>query len=453
MAEERDMSGSSKATEHRLDVVLRLNGLHPDGEHLVLVGPTGARYVVKVDEALRAAVRRDRPHLEQIQAEGELSPREIQIRVRAGESAAQIAESSGLHIEHVRKYEGPVVAERVYMATQARKARVGRTTDAPELGDLVTDRLAARGVDITGLEWDASRRGTNGWVVSATFIDGEEIRRARWAFTPQGQSVRALEDEARLLSETALIDGPIPQRPFQTVRDQVFDVESVSPLAPPIPATPHSAVQRDKTSALLDDLATRRGVRQPVDLSDDELPTNLRDQDPYDSGSSGNRFTDGSSAGDRTDFEATTPARRNTSQLPARIYSLRPANNTEAIAGAPEPNSAVDSGANPSRSASPSQGQADGGTRLDNGASPDSGALPDSGVRREPHSSFAPKDENLGAVDSGLQHSHDEQANVSPETTKPASTPETPAAKPRAARKGRPQVPSWDEIVFGTKQD
>ena len=89
---------------------LELVGLHQDGEHLVLVAPDGARFRVRIDEPLRAAVRRDRPQLEQLRAEsaGTLSPREIQARIRAGATTQEVADSAGLPVERVRRYEGPV---------------------------------------------------------------------------------------------------------------------------------------------------------------------------------------------------------------------------------------------------------------------------------------------------------------------------------------------------------
>ena len=45
---------------------LELVGLADDGEHLVLTRADGQRFRVRIDEPLRAAVRRDRPQLEQL---------------------------------------------------------------------------------------------------------------------------------------------------------------------------------------------------------------------------------------------------------------------------------------------------------------------------------------------------------------------------------------------------
>lgn len=125
---------------------LELEGLHADGEHLVLVGPDGQRFRLLIDDALRAAVRRDRPQLEHLRSAAHPRPRDIQSRIRAGESAEDVARLSDLPVEHVRKYEGPVLAERSWAAEQARAIAIGRESGAPRLGDLVIDRLAARGV-------------------------------------------------------------------------------------------------------------------------------------------------------------------------------------------------------------------------------------------------------------------------------------------------------------------
>lgn len=258
---------------------LELVGLHEDGEHLVLVRADGTRFRVRIDEPLRAAVRRDRPQLEQLRAEsaGTLSPREIQSRIRAGATTQEVADSSGLAVEHVRRYEGPVLAEREYVAEQARATRVGRDAGAPTLGDLVTDRLAARGVDLSSLAWDAARDTTGPWVVLARFQVHDEEREARWTFDASARTLTADEDEARWLSETELPDEPVGRRHLAAVRDVVFDFQAVTPLRPvdvldvdtheqPAVETPDPA---ERTHALLDDLRSRRGVRQAIEIEEE----------------------------------------------------------------------------------------------------------------------------------------------------------------------------------------
>ena len=187
---------------------LTLVGLDEDGEHVVLEGPDGQRFRVRIDEALRAAVRRDRPQLELARADaaGTLPPREIQARVRAGETAEEIADASGTPVDVVRRYDGPVLAERQYVAEQARGTRIGHDPGAPVLGDLVTDRLATRAV--RSITWDAFRQGAGPWTVEVRFEVGGSERSARWSYDGAARRVRALDDEARWLSETELPDAP-----------------------------------------------------------------------------------------------------------------------------------------------------------------------------------------------------------------------------------------------------
>ncbi len=258
---------------------LELVGLHDDGEHLVLAGADGQRFRLRIDETLRAAVRRDRPQFEQLRAEqaGALSPREIQSRVRAGQSAEEIADDCGLSVESVRRYEGPVLAEREFIVDQARATRVGRDPGAPVLGDLVLDRLAARGVEPDSLTWDAHRERTGPWTVVARFAVEDSAREARWTYDPAKRVVLAEEDEARWLSETELSDGPIPRRHLAAVRDMVFDIEADGAIRPVLADVDTQAGEPDPepdpdeaTHTLLDDLRSRRGVRQPLDLEDDD---------------------------------------------------------------------------------------------------------------------------------------------------------------------------------------
>ncbi|RMI09823.1 septation protein SepH [Cellulomonas triticagri] len=371
---------------------LELIGLHEDGEHLVLAAADGQRYRLHIDEPLRAAVRRDRPQLEQIRAEqsGVPSPREIQARVRAGRTAAEIAEESGLTVEQVRRFEGPVLAEREFVAEQARGTRVGRDVGAPVLGDLVVDRLAARGVDPAAVAWDAYREQGAGWVVLARFAVDGDAREARWSYDASTRTVHAEEDEARWLSETEIADGPVPRRHLSAVRDLVYDVDAdarsvlaavdgpgsgVGPLHRDEPAEDPADDLR-ATHELLDDLRARRGQRQTLDLEgdgDDEEFGGFGPQHAFDFGQ-----LDLPDVGGSHPVDADPAAE-------ARVYPVpvRPA------------------------------------------------AEPETPVALEP----------------GEEPPAPEPAAVEPPAAEERET------RPRGGRRGRPQVPSWDEIVFGAKPE
>ncbi|WP_088283082.1 septation protein SepH [Kineosporia sp. A_224] len=229
---------------------LTLVGVHDDGEHLVLSGADGQRFRVRVDEPLRAAVRRDRARLGQLQIEmdGRMRPRDIQARIRAGHTAQEVADEAGLPLEHVERFEGPVLAEREFVSRQARGVRVRRpgAGTQPTLGELVSERLARREVEDDAAVWDAFRRDDGQWVVTLTFPAGGRTRAGSWTFDPQLRHVSPLDDEARWLTEDdapepgvlppgarRLAPVPDPLRPTRaTTRDVVYDVESDGAVRP-----------------------------------------------------------------------------------------------------------------------------------------------------------------------------------------------------------------------------
>ena len=89
---------------------LSLVSVSDDGASLVLGDAEGGRYLLPVDEALVAAVRGDRSRLGQLQIEtGELRPKEIQARIRAGASVSEVATAAGVAPERVRRFAGAVL--------------------------------------------------------------------------------------------------------------------------------------------------------------------------------------------------------------------------------------------------------------------------------------------------------------------------------------------------------
>ncbi len=216
---------------------LRLIGVHEDGQHLLLSDSEGERYRVLLDEPLRAAARRDRPRLGQLQIEidGGMRPRDVQALIRAGLSAEEVADRAGWTVEKVRRYEGPILAEREHVAGLARGVRLrGRGvsgSSAPTLSARVSQRLSGRGVDPASAEWDSARSEGGDWTVVLTFPAGGRERQARWAFDLQSRMVSAVDDEARWLSEddTAAAASPLPAPHLVSTpvrATTVYDVEA-----------------------------------------------------------------------------------------------------------------------------------------------------------------------------------------------------------------------------------
>ncbi|MCD4850061.1 DUF3071 domain-containing protein [Arthrobacter sp. AK01] len=262
---------------------LRLVGVHDDGGHLLLSGPGGAMFQLPIDEALRAAASRTPA---QVAARASntpiaMSPRDIQSRIRSGATAAEVAELSGLPLANVQRYEGPVLAEREYVARQARNIEVASPApghdiyrsafgDNPAtLGEMVDHRLAAHGIDSSTVEWDSWRRPDGSWTVVARFETvpgthgsiGEEPP-AMWTFSPQRKSLQNANRWAQQLSELEPLDGPVPARRLAAVSDRPFDFESDAETA--------ARASAKESDSLLEMLRSRRGQRLGVDEDADD---------------------------------------------------------------------------------------------------------------------------------------------------------------------------------------
>jgi hypothetical protein len=263
---------------------LTLVGVHDDGEHLVLKSAGGHTFRLRLDDALRAAVRRDRSRLGQIQLESDsgLRPREIQARIRSGQTAEQISESAGVPIEYVRRYEGPVLAEREFIATQARGVRLRRSgpggTTTLTLGDLVTRRLSQLDHEDHHLSWDAWRDEDGNWVIGLAFGEGDARRRAHWTYQPQARHVQSLDEEAHRLSddvplETGPLDRHRPERLRRTADQRVYDIDADGGASTfPSAADSPSGQVTSATADLLDTLRERRGRRQRLAAEQEETP-------------------------------------------------------------------------------------------------------------------------------------------------------------------------------------
>ena len=196
----------------------RLVGLSPDGKSLIVATDSGEELAISADDRLRAAVRGDRPRLGQLEIEMEssLSPREIQTRIRGGETLEDVARVAGIPLDRVERFAAPVLAEREHIAAQAMSSSVrrkGETSGHRSLRIAVTERLLGRGVDIDTIAWDSYRMDDGRWSVTADYRSGEAGRHACFYYDLHGRFSVAGNDEARwLLGEHSSAKGPQPGR-------------------------------------------------------------------------------------------------------------------------------------------------------------------------------------------------------------------------------------------------
>ncbi|WP_454698161.1 septation protein SepH [Arthrobacter humicola] len=475
---------------------LRLVGVHDDGEHLLLSGTGGEMFRLPIDEALRLAASRSPAKAAAAVAPVAMSPRDIQARIRSGATAAEVSELSGIPLAKVQRYEGPVLAERDYVAQQARKIEVASPApghdvyrsafgDNPAtLGDMVAHRLNAHGIESSTVEWDSWRRPDGTWTVVARFETntgahtsiGEEPP-AMWTFSPARKSLQNANRWAQQLSELEPLDGPVPARRLSAVSDRPFDFETDAEAAAARTASGQPGKDSD---GLLEMLRSRRGQRLGVDEDADDalallLTNGVPAAHPRPSEVVAEPDSDDDATGTESREEAESPAAKGDSFTRKREVrasmlsrlSLAPRHtgddderlklhdgvSTETreitiVASPlrpvtdPDEASAEDSGSTPAvPAASPDSDEA---AAAETAPVRETARPRQTGWNRE----SAPNvglDELLGG---GSPRRTRDEAPATPRNDRDAEQPERQPSKPK-----RSSVPSWDEIVFGARGD
>jgi len=204
------------------DTHLRLRGLTDDGSRLLLVDGAGLEFTVDIDARLRAALHgnpsrsdpssqstptRSGPDSRTSEKTMEsilLRPRDIQARIRAGETPEAVAEAAQTTLEKVMPYAAPVLAEREHVAQRALRASIRRPAGEPAgtsrtLGEAFSSRLRAMNVDPDSVLWDAWRREDGRWTLTASFSAGGQEGLAQLTYDQPGNFVLLDNDEARWL--------------------------------------------------------------------------------------------------------------------------------------------------------------------------------------------------------------------------------------------------------------
>jgi hypothetical protein len=268
----------------------RLVGLSPDGKSLIVITESGEELMIEADERLRAAVSGDRPRLGQLEIEMQtsLTPRDIQARIRAGDSLADVAGVAGIPLDRVERFAAPVLAEREHVASMAMSSSVrrrGEPSGHRSLRITVTERLLGRGVDIDAITWDSYRLDDGRWAVTADYRAGEGNRHAAFFYDLRGRFSVAGNDEARWLlgDQPSSVKGLHSGRPRLTESGEGGDNEPTLDLSERLAATkrPHPVAQQrpmadesteddEPTVAVARTLQPVGDVPVPEDIEDDE---------------------------------------------------------------------------------------------------------------------------------------------------------------------------------------
>jgi hypothetical protein len=158
---------------------VRFVALSEDGQALVLADEVGRLLALPIDDRV-AGVLNEGPAapgtaVAVLSSEHapSLSPRDIQARIRSGESAEDVARIAGVPVDRVLRYAGPVLQERAM--------------------------LAQHGIDTEKISWDAFRKDDGTWRIVATWPSGKATAQAIWDLDKGRQVVAPHDDMAQYL--------------------------------------------------------------------------------------------------------------------------------------------------------------------------------------------------------------------------------------------------------------
>ena len=206
---------------------LRLLAVEQD--FIVLEGANGEKFRLALDEALRKAVRSDKGIRVETDA---VTPREIQELVRSGHSVEEISSKTGASYSYVEKFATPVLEELDHIVNSAQSVRLSflgeryGETNHIEFGVLIRERLNKLGAD--SVRWMAKRTETGGCQVSCSFVIDGETKEAKWSFDLRYQSLSPDNEVALNLASNPQADALVPK--LSPVASQF----ATSPAAAPI---------------------------------------------------------------------------------------------------------------------------------------------------------------------------------------------------------------------------
>lgn len=283
-----------------------------EGDQLVLVTEAGDRYALVIDDVLRTELKKA-ARRESAPEAPHASPRDIQTHIRAGMTTVEVAELLGTTVEAVQRYEGPVLAEREHIVSQALAVPVLVGSEVEPDGTLsfgMAIRAKLAEAEASGERW-TSWKGEEGWIVKLEFVSAEVEHDARWGFDPRRSTLSPQNSAATQLSrQGSLPEGLIPRlRALDTApaasatpwKDESrFDSGAFGPRRLPDPAPTDAEAngetpQRPSTAAdaamnrapepdrpthpdtadLLEALRRRRGQREPAPVLEDDVAPGL----------------------------------------------------------------------------------------------------------------------------------------------------------------------------------
>ncbi|MBO1901876.1 DUF3071 domain-containing protein [Leucobacter weissii] len=194
---------------------------------LIVATDSGEEFRLVVDDSLLAELRHlSRPPRGSLR----INPREVQSLLRSGKTRSEVAAATGAEESDIERYEEPVLAERRYILELAQAVPV-RTSpgESPEerFGDVITARLD--GLAAENVVWRSWRDEDSGWMIGLDFVSRDAAHQAVWSFEHRKALLSPVTPHAVSLSKQGdLGDQLIPKLRAVDAEDR-FDSGAFDP--------------------------------------------------------------------------------------------------------------------------------------------------------------------------------------------------------------------------------
>jgi hypothetical protein len=202
---------------------LHVVAVSEDGRHVLLAGKRDATqggFRVALNDRLAAALKGDLPSPgQEAPHSSDLTPKEIQSRLRTGESAEAIALAAGVPVARVERFSGPVQGEMARMIDATRSAYLVRGRlglSAVSLGEAVDLAIdGAPSVREDSSEWTTHREEEGTWLVKVTWYARKRSREAAWRYNPATRTVIAADPASAAMAhvDARAAEKPARRRP------------------------------------------------------------------------------------------------------------------------------------------------------------------------------------------------------------------------------------------------
>lgn len=428
---------------------------------LILANDLGDEFRFVVDEVAASEFRQlaRRPMSAQT-----VRPREIQSLLRAGKTRAEVAKETGADEADVERFEGPVRAEQTYILELAHAVPVrtdphhesSTSTDDQQFGAVIAERLSSLGS--IAHEWRSWRDAESGWLVGLLFHTRDAEHDAVWRFDHRKHVLTPSSPDATHLSKAGDVgDQLIPK--LRAVDLGQGTERTSDPLA-----TPSGDVDLEEAPDSSEDAATT-----PVHLAPPEADDDLSPDAEYERRREIDQRAVKTPVGDPDDLNQTADLldalRKRRGERAAQLQRV-----TDEPDKSGEPNnSASGPGLSLASDVLGTDLKGSGAGAADGSAAPPKrpsaatniwGAAGVSADEPPTPSRAVPVDEEIAngnwpAPLPGLAPSELESGNAGSAKAgaQEAAEESESAGQAKPSKRGRSSIPSWDDILFGTRSD